>query len=110
MEDRGLKISRKTTEYLPFNRQTIQGNVFLQTEKVCRKSEKVSKTEKFKYLGLLVTSDGQLMAELDMRVQAGWKNWKKVSRVFYDREINVELKGRVYKIAVWPAMLHDSER
>ena len=101
MESRGLKISRKKTEYLKLN-GSENGEVNLQGE--------VLKTvEKFRYLGSTVAEDGDLEAEITHRIQAGWKNWKKVSGVLCDKRIGVKLKGKVHKTVVRPAMMYGAE-
>ena len=101
MEDRGLKISRKKTEYLRL-KDSENGEVRLQ-------GEKLKRVEKFKYLGSSVSEDGELGAEITHRIQAGWKNWKKVSGVLCDRRIGIKLKGKVYKTVVRPAMMYGAE-
>ena len=101
LEDRGLKISRKKTEYLRFC-EGGDGEVRLQ-------GEILKRVDRFKYLGSTVAEDGELDAEIDHRVQSGWKNWKNMTGVLCDRRINVKLKGKVYKTAVRPAMLYSAE-
>ena len=101
MEDRGLKINRRKTEYLRFN-ENQNGEVSLQ-------GEELKRVNKFKYLGSTVTEDGDLEAEITHRIQAGWKNWKKVSGVLCDQRIGVKMKGRVYKTVVRPAMMYGAE-
>lgn len=89
MEDRGLKISRKKTEYLRFSED--------QNSEISLEGERLKRVEKFKYLGSVVTEDGELDVEINHRIQAGWRNWRKVSGVLCDRKINMKLKGKVYK-------------
>ena len=43
------------------------------------------------------------------RIQSGWKNWKRVSRILCDRRISLRVKGEVYKTVVRPAMMYGSE-
>jgi len=102
MEDRGLKISRKKTEYLVYNGDEEVGDVSLL-------GDKLKKVNKFKYLGSHLTSDGNLDPEINHRIQAGWYNWKKVSGVLCDRKISARVKGKVYKTAVRPALIYGAE-
>ena len=51
----------------------------------------------FKYLGSTLVENGELDAEVNHRVQSGWRNWKKVSGVLCDRRMKVKIKGKVYK-------------
>ena len=43
------------------------------------------------------------------RVQSGWKNWKRVSGVLGDRKMNVNIKGKVYRTVVRPALVYGAE-
>ena len=101
MEDRGLKISRKKTEYLKFNDD--------QNLDVKLQGDNLKRVSTFKYLGSTMAGDGELDAELTLRIQSGWKNWKRVSGVLCDRRINRKLKGKVYKTVVRPALIYGAE-
>jgi len=70
---------------------------------------RLKRMDKFKYLGLTVAEDGNLDDETMHRVQAGWKNWRKMSGVLCDQRINVKIKGRVYKTVARPAMMYGAE-
>ena len=99
MEGRGLKISRKKTEYLRLKDDDEDGEVRLQ-------GEVLKRVEKFKYLGSTVAEDCELEAEINHRIQVGWMNWKKVSGVLCDRRIGIKLKGKVHKMVVRPEMIY----
>ena len=71
MEERGLKISRKKTEYLGCNEH--------QYAEIHLQGETVKRMKTFTYLGSTLAEDGELDAEVTHRVQSGWKNWKRVS-------------------------------
>ncbi|XP_069997622.1 uncharacterized protein [Penaeus vannamei] len=53
--------------------------------------------------------DGELDVEVKQRIQSGWQAWRRFSGVFCDKKISAKLKGKVYKIAVRPAILYESE-
>lgn len=38
-------------------------------------------------------------------IQAGWNGWEKASGVICDRRVSAEMKRKVYKTVVRPAML-----
>ena len=86
MEERGLKISRRNTEYLRYNEHQ-DADIHLQ-------GETVKRVKSFTYLGSTLAEDGELDAEVTRRVQSGWKNRKIVSGVLCDR-MNVKIKGRL---------------
>ena len=52
---------------------------------------------------------GELDAEVTHRVQSGWKNWKRVSRVLCDRKMYVKIKGKVYRKVERPALVNGAE-
>ena len=101
LEDGGLRISRKKTEYLRFNED--------RDSEISMEGVRLNGVENFKYLSSKVASDGNMDAEIMHRVQAGWRNWRKMSGVLCDRKINVRLKGKVYETVVSPAMMYGTE-
>ena len=71
--------------------------------------EEVAKVEDFKYLGSSVQSNGECGREVKKRVQAGWNGWRRMSGVICDRRVPARVKGKVYRVAVRPAMLYGLE-
>ena len=63
LEERGLKVSRKKTEYLQAG-GAEEGTVYIH-------GDKVKKVDHFKYLGTVVSADGSCEEEVRRRVQAG---------------------------------------
>ena len=51
-----------------------------------------------------------MTTEISHRVSAAWRNWKRCSGVLCDRRMPVNLKGKVYKTVVRPALLYGAER
>ncbi|KAK3560905.1 hypothetical protein QTP86_022883 [Hemibagrus guttatus] len=102
LERRGMKVSRRKTEYMCVNEREGSGTVRLQ-------GEEVKKVQEFKYLGSTVQSNGECGKEVKKRVQAGWNGWRKVSEVLCDRKISARIKGKVYRTVVRPAMLYGLE-
>ena len=100
-EERGLRVSRKKTEYLQAG-GAEQGTVYIQ-------GETVKKVDHFKYLGVVVSADGSCEEEVRRRMQAGWQSWRRVSGVLCDRKLSARLKGKIYKCAVRPAVLYGME-
>ncbi|KAK3531229.1 hypothetical protein QTP70_015226, partial [Hemibagrus guttatus] len=102
LERRGIKVSRRKTEYMCVNEREGSGTVRLQ-------GEEVKKVQEFKYLGSTVQSNGECGKEVKKRVQAGWNGGRKVSEVLCDRKISARIKGKVYRTVVRPAMLYGLE-
>ena len=79
------------------NERQVNGTVKMQ-------GEEVEKVEDFKYLGSTVQSNGERGREVKKIVQAGWNGWRRMSGVICDSPARV--KGKVYKVAVRPALLY----
>ena len=102
LERRGMKVNRRKTEYMCVNERQV--NITLKIQ-----GEKVATVEDFKYLGLTVQSNGECGREVKKRVQAGWNGWRRMSGVICDRRVPARVKGKVYRVAVRPAMLYGLE-
>ena len=101
LEKRGMKVSRAKTEYLALNGQD--------EDEIKIQGAEVKKVEDFKYLGSTVQSNGDCNREVKKRIQAGWNGWRKVTGVICDRKISPEVKGKVYRTVVRPALLFGLE-
>ena len=101
LERRG-RVNRRKTEYMCVNERQVKGTVKM-------RGEEVAKVEDFKYLGSTVQSNGECGREVKKRVQAGWNGWRRMSGVICDRRVSSRVKGKVYRVAVRPAMLYGLE-
>ena len=104
LEENGLKLSRKKTEYMVTN-----FGERVNQEEIMIGNEKVKKVSEFKYLGEVMMADGSLKGEIELRTKSGWNKWREVSGVTCDKRMPVKLKGRVYKAMIRPAMLYGTE-
>ena len=102
LERRGMKVNRRKTEHMCVNERQVNGTVKMQGEEVVN-------VEDFKYLGSTVQSNGECGREVKKRVQAGWNGWRRMSGVICDRRVRARVKGKVYMVAVRPAMLYGLE-
>ena len=101
LERRGMKVNRKKTECMFVNERQVNGTVKMQ-------GEEVAKVEDFKYLGSIVQS-GECGREMKKRVHAGWNGWSRMSGVICDRRVPARVKGKLYRVAMRPAMLYGLE-
>ena len=101
-ERHGLKISRTKTEYLPSPTNYTETTVKLV-------DAELPTVTSFKYIGSLFTSEGGSQADVNNRIRIGWMKWKEVSGVMCDRKMPVELKDKVFKTIIRPAMTYGSE-
>ena len=104
LERRGMKVNRRKTEYMCVNERQDTGSGTVKMH-----GEEVTKVDDFKYLGSTVQSNGECGREVKKRVQAGWNGWRRMSGVICDRRVPARVKGKVYKVAVRPAMLYGLE-
>ena len=56
--------------------------------------QNLERVNTFKYLGATLSENGDLDVEMMHRIQSGWKNWKCVSGILYDRRISLRVKGK----------------
>ena len=101
-ERHGLKISRTKTEYLPSPTNDTDTTVKIV-------DAELPTVTSFKYLGSMFTSEGGSQADVNNRIRIGWMKWKEVSGVMCDRKMHVELKDKVFKTIIRPAMTYGSE-
>ena len=87
LEEIGLKVSRKKTEYMRYN----EANDRSITMQDCV----LKKVTKFEYLGSTMSEDGELNEEVQKRIQAGWRNWRRMSGVLCDKRLSARRKGKV---------------
>ena len=102
LERRGMKISRKKTEYMCVNEG--EGNNIVRMQ-----GDQLAKVHDFKYLGSTLEDNGGCGREVKKRVQAGWCGWRKVSGVLCDKRVPAKMKGKIYKSVVRPALMYGLE-
>ena len=103
LESRGMKISRKKTEYMTTD---MNGD---QQDTIRLEGVDIKRVYKFKYLGSMMDAAGEMEKETNYRIQCGWNNWRKVSGVICDTIVPIRLKGKVHKAVVRPAMTYGLE-
>ena len=59
----------------------------------------------FNYLGSTVQEDGN-DRNTEKRFQGSWNNWRKITGVIFDKKVPENVKGKMYKTIVRPAMLY----
>ena len=71
--------------------------------------EELKNVDHFKYLGSVIDKDGTIDSDVDLRVQAAWSSWRKLTGVMYDRKIPLRLKAKIYETIIRPALTYGSE-
>ena len=101
LKRRGMKVNRGKTEYMCVNER--QDN---DSDTVKMQGEELAKVEDLKYLGSTVQSNGECGREVKNSVQAGWNGWRGMPGVVCDGRVPARVKGKVYNVAMTPAMLY----
>ena len=107
LERRGMKVNRRKTEYMCVNERQDTGSGTVKMQ-----GEEVAKVDDFKYHGSTVQSNGECGREVKKRVGAYRQDGmggEECQRVICDRRVPARVKGKVYKVAVRPAMLYGLE-
>ena len=100
LEENGLKINRKKTEYL--RPRNCQDEIFLL-------GERLPVVDSFKYLGSTLQAEGGCEKDVTSRIQSGWNRWREMSGVICDKKVPEALKNKIYKTAIRPAMTYGGE-
>lgn len=56
--------------------------------------------EEIKYLGSTIGNDGKGGKEVKKRIQAGLRNWKKVTGFVCDKNVPVRMKGGIHRAII----------
>ena len=100
MEERGLKISRRKTEYVGGNEHQ---DADIQLQGDSKESEDIH-IPGIDVGGGWITGCGSHPSSAER-----WKNWKRVSGVLCDRIMKVNIKGKVYRTVARPALMYGAE-
>lgn len=60
--------------------------------------EVVTCTTKFRYLGPIIQSNGEIDGDVSHQIQVGWLKWQAATGVLYYRMFPSRLKGRFYEL------------
>jgi len=72
LESKGLKISRKKTEYMYFN---FSEDPCRNDEMILIEGEKLTCKDSFRYLGSIIQVNGDIDEDVNNRIGAGWSKW-----------------------------------
>ncbi|GMP32327.1 hypothetical protein CsSME_00006133 [Camellia sinensis var. sinensis] len=106
LESKGFRISRIKTKYMEckFSNNNNESRV-----KVMIENQELPKSEHFRYLGSIITTTGEINADVAQRIKAGWCKWRSASGVLCDKRIPTRLKDKFYRTAIRSAMLYGTE-
>ncbi|CAK1589662.1 unnamed protein product [Parnassius mnemosyne] len=101
---RGPHISRSKTEFFDQILRCISEQYTFNIG-VSIDGQPLPYVSKFKYLCLVLTADDNIDADVTHRINAAWLRWRKLSGILYDSSLPIQLKGKIYKMAVRPAFV-----
>jgi hypothetical protein len=69
----------------------------------------VPMNDTFRYLGLMLQSEGEIDEDVSHRIRAGWVKWRQTSGVLYDKKVLNKLKCKFYRTTIRPVMMYGAE-
>ncbi|PHT83219.1 hypothetical protein T459_11662 [Capsicum annuum] len=57
----------------------------------------------------MIRGNGEIDEDVSHRIGAGWLKWRLASGILCDKKVPPKLKGKLYRVAVRPAMLYGAE-
>ena len=101
IENNGLRVSRKKTEYLPPSSCH---------DKVKLGGEEIKNVTRFKYIGSMFdNAEVGTTTDCKNRVRLAWNTWREVTGVICDRKVPVKLKHEIYTNVIRPTMTYGAE-
>ncbi|KAI8572445.1 hypothetical protein RHMOL_Rhmol01G0199200 [Rhododendron molle] len=71
--------------------------------------QKIQKSDHFRYLGSIISRDGEIADDVTHRIQVGWLKWRSATGVLCVKRPPHKLKEKFYEIAIRPAVLYETE-
>ncbi|VDP31243.1 unnamed protein product [Heligmosomoides polygyrus] len=101
LERSGLRLNVKKTEYLTTD--------FTESSSIKVNGIELLRSSVFKYLGSAVASDGNLMTEVNSRVNAAWSKWRSLTGVLCDKKIPERFKSKIYRTVIRPVVMYGAQ-
>lgn len=94
LDQNGLRLNIEKTVYMESDPQT--------PDTINIDGVGLKKVTQFKYLGSILSADGDSILDARSRVNAAWLKWRQVAGVFCDKRMPKCLKAKIYKTVVRP--------
>ena len=66
-------------------------------------------TNKFKYLGSVIQSNGAINGDVTHCIKASLLKWRAATRVLRDKKFSIRLKSKFYRVVIRPTLLYGSK-
>ena len=103
MESKGLKVNIGKTEIMVSSRRGTKANIKDSQDTSLRQ------VNKFKYLGVTISEEGDSEEAVRARVSAAWGKWRDLSGVISDKKMPRKLKIKLYMTVIRPVLLYGAE-
>ena len=104
MQEGGLKINAEKSETM-----VSEGEGVTKIRIEDTRGNKLNQAEEFKYLEIVIASEGGLPGAVRQRVKTVWYKWRELSGVMCKRKIPKKLKYILYKTVVRLVLLYGAE-
>ncbi|GFO49889.1 RNA-directed DNA polymerase from mobile element jockey [Plakobranchus ocellatus] len=101
---KGLKLNSKKTEVIVTSRKQESPKCDIFINKV-----KLKQTEKFKYLGTIISSDGKTNREISARTAQAKINFQKMKTILTNKHISIETRKRALPCYIEPVLMYGCE-
>ncbi|GFO34672.1 endonuclease-reverse transcriptase [Plakobranchus ocellatus] len=101
---KGLKLNSKMTEVMVISRKQESPKCDIFINKV-----KLKQTEKFKYLGTIISNDGKTNREISARTAQAKINFQKMKTILTNKHIFIEMRKRALQCYKEPVLMYGCE-
>ncbi|GFO35583.1 endonuclease-reverse transcriptase [Plakobranchus ocellatus] len=70
---------------------------------------KLKQTEKFKYLGTIISNDGKTNREISARTAQAKINFQKMKTILINKHISIETRKRAFQCYIEPVLMYECE-
>ena len=103
LSKRGMKINAKKTKTMLVNRET-------KTHSLKLGREQLEQVKSYKYLGVMINSEGKLREEISQRIQKATAVYNHLGKAFVSKkELTTKTKMAVFNTVFCPTLLYGSE-
>ncbi|GFO45212.1 endonuclease-reverse transcriptase [Plakobranchus ocellatus] len=100
----GLELNSKKTEVMVISRKQESPKCDIFINEV-----KLKQTEKFKYLGTIISNDGKTNREISARTAQAKINFQKMKTILTNKHISIETRKRALQCYIKPVLMYGCE-